>query len=225
MDKKTCEDIAAYTHGFMGDSAHDESHVYRVLYAALEIAQDERKVDKEVLIAACLLHDIGRQLENEDPALCHAKEGSKMAYAFLRKYGWPQTKAAHVRDAIAAHRFRSDAVPESLEAKILFDADKLDATGALGIARTLVFEGILKEPLYNINENNQVLDGSADKEISFFQEYHYKLKHLYGQFYTDKGKALAKERQKASMDFYEALLSEVQGLYVNGEGLLQECIA
>jgi uncharacterized protein len=59
----------------MKDSAHDTEHIYRVLYVALDIARYEENVDGDVLIAACLLHDIGREEQNADPAVCHAAAG------------------------------------------------------------------------------------------------------------------------------------------------------
>ncbi len=68
----------------MDDAAHDKEHIYRVLYNALEIAKTEKAVDHDVLIAACLLHDIGRKEQFENPSLCHAAVGSEKAYQFLR---------------------------------------------------------------------------------------------------------------------------------------------
>lgn len=72
----------------MGDSAHDKEHIYRVLYNALEIANTEINVDYDILIAACLLHDIGRKEQFENPALCHARVGSEKAYRFLKGHGF-----------------------------------------------------------------------------------------------------------------------------------------
>lgn len=126
---------------------------------ALDIAAQEELVDYDVLIAACLLHDIGRQDQNENPALCHAKVGSEKAFRFLINCGWNGCKAKHVRECILTHRFRAEHPPVSLEAKILFDADKIDATGALGIARTLLYNGLTAEPLYSLLPDGTVSDG------------------------------------------------------------------
>lgn len=83
--------LEEYMLSCMGDSAHDKEHVYRVLYSALEIAGEEPDVDYDVLICACLLHDIGRGEQFENPSLCHAQVGSEKAYRFLREQGLPKT--------------------------------------------------------------------------------------------------------------------------------------
>ena len=98
----------------MEGGAHDAEHVYRVLYAALDIAQTEPAADLDVVIAACLLHDIGRAEERQDPSVCHAQVGAEKAYRFLLGIGQDELFAAHVRDSIRTHRFRSDAPPVSL---------------------------------------------------------------------------------------------------------------
>ena len=130
--------IENYMLSCAADSAHDAEHIYRVLYNALEIAKGEEGVDHDVLIAACLLHDIGRKEQLEDPTKCHAMVGSEKAWAFLCANGFSEEFAAQVRHCIQVHRFRKSLPPQTVEAKILFDADKLDVTGALGIARTLM---------------------------------------------------------------------------------------
>lgn len=204
----------------MGDSAHDREHIYRVMYTALEIARCEKNVDADVLIAACLLHDIGRKEQFENPALDHAGIGAEKAQRFLLECGWDEEFCTCVSQCIRTHRFRSDCPPESLEARILFDADKLDVTGAVGIARTLLYKGAVGEPLYSIGDDGVVADGSGDGGPSFFREYQFKLKGLYTRFYTARGAELAAQRQKAAVSFYEDLLSEVQDSYRNGAGLL-----
>lgn len=66
-----------------GDMAHDPHHIYRVLNLAMDITRHEHPVDRNILIISCLLHDIGRKAQHEDPALCHAEVGGQMAYEFL----------------------------------------------------------------------------------------------------------------------------------------------
>ena len=208
--------IEAYMITHMQDSAHDIHHVYRVLNAAVDIAGYEDAVDMDVLVAASLLHDIGRERQFAEPGLCHAQVGSQMAYEFLVSRSWAVEKALHVKECIAAHRYRSNSVPESMEAKILFDADKLEAAGAIGIARTLIYEGQVGEPLYILDDNNEIITtgGRAEVDISsFFQEYNFKLKNIYGSFYTNRAKEIAAKRQKAAMDFYESLYNEVSENY------------
>lgn len=123
MDKETFHEIEAHMLCIMRDSAHDAEHVYRVLYNALDIASAERGVDYDVLLAACLLHDIGRARQFENPSLCHASVGGDMAFEYLIGIGFPHEKAGHVKQCIISHRYRNDAPPATIEAKILFDAD------------------------------------------------------------------------------------------------------
>lgn len=219
MDKGLFDCLEKYMIEWMADSAHDKEHVYRVLYLALDIANHE-SCNQDVLIAACLLHDIGRGEQYKNPQICHARVGAERAYHFCIRQGFPDVNARHIRDCIATHRYRGDDQPASLEAKILFDADKLDATGTLGIARTLFYKGHVGEPLYHIDERGDVLDGTDDPSPSFFQEYNYKLKNLYHKFYTDRAYEIAKERQQAAVLFYESMLKELSSTYQNGHRYL-----
>lgn len=224
MKRSDYNAIEQYMLQCMEDSAHDCEHVYRVLYTALDIAQTESGVDYDVLVAACLLHDIGRKEQFENPALCHAEVGAEKAVQFLTGAGYDGEFAAKVGGCIRSHRFRSSAPPASLEAEILFDADKIDVTGAIGIARTLVYTGEVGEPLYGLKSDGTVSDGNGDAEHSFFQEYKYKLENLYAGFYTQRGRELAKERQPAAAAFYNAMLKEVSVSYENGDNLLGKVI-
>lgn len=222
MNKETYAMIENYMRSCMGDSAHDQEHVYRVLYNALDIAGTEENVDYDILIAACLLHDIGRREQFENPALCHAKVGSDKACRFLTEHGFAPQYAERVRQCIRTHRYRRDSLPQSLEARILFDADKLDVAGAVGIARTLVYKGAVSEPLYSVSSGGEVLSGENDTDPSFFQEYKYKLENLYSGFYTKRAAELAKDRQQSAVDFYDALYREVSAPYHNGRRELEK---
>lgn len=224
MYKKVYSLIEYYMLSSMADSAHDKEHVYRVLYSAMEIAEGCEEVNKEILIAACLLHDIGRKEQFEDPTVCHAAVGAKKAYDFLISNGFTEGFANRVKDCIRTHRFRKNDQPESIEAKILFDADKLDVSGAVGIARTLINKGTVQDPLYSLDENGEVSDGSLDTAPSFFQEYKYKLEKLYDKFYTEKGRQMALERRQAAIDFYESLYKEVSEPYKEGKTALEKCL-
>lgn len=221
MTKRDYEKLKAYMQRCASDGSHDEEHVYRVLYVAMEIAEMEENVDYDVLIAACLLHDIGRAEQLADPSLCHAAVGAGKAYRFLMAEGFGEAFATHVRDCIATHRFRSDVPPVSIEAKILFDADKVDVSGTFGIARTLMYEGGQGEPLYSILPDGAVSEGKEDKEPSFFQEYHTKLKNIYSHFYTRRGEEIAYSRKSVAETFYRAMLAEARAAYA-GKSLLDE---
>ncbi|NLO38127.1 MAG: HD domain-containing protein [Ruminiclostridium sp.] len=220
MDKSMYNKIEEYMLSCMKDGAHDCQHIYRVLYHALDIARDY-DVDKNVLIAAALLHDIGREAQFQNPQMDHATVGADMAYDFLIKLGWADDKAQHVKACIATHRFRTGTPPASMEAKILYDSDKLDATGLLGIARTIAYKGIVAQPLYNVDNEGFVLLEDDDNNPSFFQEYHFKLKKVYDMFYTDQARSIAESRRSAAESFYNSLYNEVITTHNTGVGLLK----
>ena len=203
------------------DSAHDAEHIYRVLYSALQIAKTEPDTDMDVLVTACLLHDVGRPDQLADPQLCHAQVGAEKAYTFLVSNGFEADFAEKVRHCIRTHRFRKAMPPETLEARILFDADKLDVTGAMGIARTLMYRGAVTEPLYAICPDGSISDGNDPEESSFFREYKFKLEKLYDRFYTPEGARLAQQRKAAAVAFYESLYREIGDSYQYGHASLE----
>jgi len=190
------------------DIAHDAEHIYRVLYNALEISK-EYDVDKDVLIASCLLHDIGRNLELNETGSNHSDEGGKLAYEFLISNGWPKSKANHVKDCIITHTYQLNMLPESIEAKIVFDADKLDLSGAIGIARYIAYSGIVSQQLYSMAESGGLLSVEQDKESSFFKGYHLELKNIDDRLHTPEAKKMFVERKKEHSDIYNRLLNEV----------------
>lgn len=191
------------------DMAHDPQHMYRVLKIAMDIANQEAYVDKERLIIACLLHDIGRKAQREDPSLCHAEVGGEMAYSFLLQEGVNVETADAVRAVIRAHRFRSKYVPDSIEAKILFDADTIDVTGAIGIARSLQYEGHGAIPIYNVDDEGNLILGEVNQPDCFLREYIFKLQNVYNRLYTKHAKEIAQKRRNAAQIYYEALVSEL----------------
>lgn len=214
--------LEAYMQSCMEDSAHDAQHVYRVLYYAMDIARDAKQVDYDVLITACLLHDIGRKEQFEDPAVCHAAAGAQKAKQFLQSLGSNEEFIQKVCHCIATHRYSKKAPAQTLEAKILFDADKLDVAGAAGIARTLLYQGTMGQSLYTLNDKGLVSDGTGDAVPSFFQEYQRKLANLYDGFLTDRGKEMAQQRQRAALDFYRALYEEMNHGYLYGKVFLRQ---
>lgn len=227
MTRETFALLEKYMLSCAGDAAHDSEHVRRVLYLALEIAETEEGVDRDLLIAACLLHDVGRPEQFADPALCHARVGGEKARRFLLDHGFSQDFAARVGDCVRTHRYRSDDPPESLEAKILFDADKLDVTGAIGMARTFFYAAQVGQPLYSLLPDGTVSDGSAEEPPgvhSVLREYKVKLEHIYGRFLTARGAEMARRRQAAAVSIYENLLEEAREPYETGAAILSRHI-
>ena len=133
-----------------------------------------------------------------------------MAYAYMKKLGWSENLSIHVKNCITTHRFRTNNIPETIEAKILFDSDKLDVSGALGIARSLIYRGQVGEPLYTVDDKHQIHDGTnSNVPESFFKEYHFKLIKVYDQFYTKEAANIAENCKKITTSFFAQLQSEV----------------
>lgn len=217
MNKEIYLKIENYMKENCGESVHDEDHIYRVLYNALDIAEHEKgeNINFDVLIAACLLHDIGRVQELNDKSVDHAERGSEMASDWLLSNGFDEDFTERVCHCIRTHRYRGNNIPSSIEAKILFDADKMDVAGFVGIARTLMYSSIINRPIYN-KENNIILDGT-DKGKSFFGEYIFKLSKVYDKFFTGRAKEVTAKMKKDAQYFYETLYGELNELYKNGE--------
>lgn len=216
MTKETYDIIEEHMLKMMRDPVHDSLHIYRVLNYAMKIAESYNYVDRDVLIASCLLHDIGRQAECENPNLSHAVEGSNLAYRFTKELGWEEEKCQHIKECIKTHSYRIEDRPISMEAKILFDADKLDVTGAVGIARTLMYKGEIGEPIYTM-KNGKVQDGSElDSPESFLKECQKKLLRIYDRFYTEEAAKIALERKKITEKFYDELLKEINSASLKG---------
>ena len=174
--------------------------------------------------AACLLHDIARAEQAADPSVDHARAGAEKARAVLLNEGFAEDFAQAVSDCVRTHRFRSDDPPVSLEAKILFDADKLDVSGAVGVARTLQYGTQFGEPLYTLDAAGGVCDGAGNAPDSFMKEYCRKLKRLYGKFYTKRAEEIAASRRKAAQDFYDSVLRELHEDYEIGRAHLRGCL-
>lgn len=202
-------------------SAHNLDHVFRVYKLCLSIAEDEKNADLDVLIPAALLHDIARVKESNDMSgeTDHAVLGGIMAEEILRKLQYDEEKIKKIKHCITAHRFRTGNEPETIEAKILYDSDKLDAIGAIGIARCFMLGGQFGQSL-SVNQNmeeylntNSVENGRL-KDLSKhtpFIEYEIKLKKIPEKLYTSKAKKIGEDRIKYMDDFFKKLKLEMNG--------------
>lgn len=200
MEREKYQELTAYMRECMADAAHDKEHVWRVLGYALKLAGElTEPVDHDRLIASCLLHDIGRAAQFKDPSLDHAAVGADMAAAWLSDHGYSPEFCEAVRSAIRSHRYRTGGRAETIEAQLLFDADKLDVCGVMGLFRTISYCDHVGEPYYTVGENGLV-EFTADAEASVVQEYCYKLCHVEERFYTDGAKRLAKELSRQLED-------------------------
>ena len=202
---------------FRGASGcHDFRHVERVLKLALHLGRAE-KADLGILEVAVLLHDIGRREEMKAKgAFCHAEAGSALAQKILGKYKFDKDTVRNIIHCIRAHRFRDRRnVPKTIEAKALFDADKLDSIGAVGLGRAFLFAGGPGSGnLYTGNERRLAKTGrdySFTKEDSAFLEYEIKLKKIKDGMLTASGRRIALARHRVMVSFWQQFWQEVAG--------------
>lgn len=198
------------------DSAHDFDHVLRVLCLAERIGSVEG-ADTDILRTAVLLHDIGRPEEIRE-GVCHAQVGAAKARQILA--GWPSDRVGAVADAIATHRFRNDAAPQTLEARILYDADKLDCIGAIGVARAYAIGGLMRqrvwaevapEYLQNRWENKALAREDLSSGHTPVDEFAFKLSRIKETLFTPTAKRIAEERDRYMAEFFLRLEAEVKG--------------
>ena len=193
------------------DAVHDFDHVLRVLALAERIGQAEG-ADMEVMRTAVLLHDVGRAQADTD-GLDHAALGAAQVREILA--GQPSAKVEAVAHAVAAHRYRADAEPETLEAQVLFDADKLDAIGAVGIARAFAYGGAhgqrLWVPVESVNAARWKKEGDDPNAHTPIHEFVVKLSKLKSRLFTPTGRAIAGERHAFMVSFFERMDAEIQG--------------
>lgn len=207
------------------DCAHDYDHTLRVYNNCMLIAKSEQGADLEVLQVASLLHDIARAQEDSDDSgkTDHAILGADTAYKILRDFGCDGQFAKTVKYVISTHRYRADNPPATLEAKILFDADKLDALGAIGIARSFAIAGKVGETLYyNGSAEDYVKENLVGEKIggrikdiskhSFQMEYELKFKLLPQKMYTHTAKQIAKTRLAFMETFIRQMIEEIGGV-------------
>lgn len=222
MKKQDYEDIKKYMQECMKDTVHDRLHVSRVIHYAVEVAEKTPAANYDIVLAAAALHDIGRIDEQHNPALCHAETGSQKAFDFLMAKGYSEQFAGHVGDCILTHRYKKGRVPQSIEAEIVFDADKLDLIGAVGCARAILFGGQIDEPLYNVGEDGLPTKGAPEEEPSLCREYHRKLCDLSKKLYTPAAMEIAGVQQSAMNQYFESLIKEVDENYKKGMEILEK---
>jgi uncharacterized protein len=169
--------------------SHGLDHIRRVV-SLCEVIGKEEHADMMVLLPAALLHDIARPLEMRE-GVPHEEAGAQMAEHYLRSIAYNEENIKKITHAIRTHRYRSTRKPETLEARILSDADKLDAMGAIGIARTFIrageHRGEIKDAVFHMHD---------------------KLLNLNGLMYTETAKRLAEKRHRYLCAFLETLAEE-----------------
>jgi len=197
------------------DPVHGFDHILRVYRMAVRLAKIEG-ADLEIVRAAALLHDAqGSQTEGgEEGRQNHHRASSDFARQILESEGWPPDKIAAVQHCIRAHRFRDNTeTPQSLEAKILFDADKLDVIGAVGVARTIAFDVVVNQPIYTEPSERFLATGEKEpgEPHSSYHEYIFKLSRIKDRLFTKTAQDLAVERHRFMDEYFERLGAEERG--------------
>jgi len=192
------------------NSCHEWEHTERVYNLAMNIGR-KLNADLEVLGLAVILHDIARKEQDESNGkVCHAERGAVLAKEILQKHNLAAEKIKNICHCIETHRFRNNKIPRILEAQILYDADKLDAIGAIGTGRNFSFAGHLGAKVHDKNVN---LDKSAEytQDDTAYREYMVKLRHIKDKIITDEGKKIAEGRHNFQEEFFKRLNKEVDG--------------
>ncbi|MBN2282015.1 MAG: HD domain-containing protein [Candidatus Marinimicrobia bacterium] len=190
--------------------SHDWDHSERVMKLAMHLAEKEKANLKVVQIAA-ILHDIGRETQDKSRGnICHAEEGARLAKKILQEFNLSEAEKTNIIHCIESHRFRNSHEPETLEAKVLYDADKLDSIGAVGIGRAFLFAGEIGSKLHN-----STIDISKTKaytkEDTAYREFIVKLAKVKDRLLTKEGRQIANGRHEFMVQFFDRMNREVEG--------------
>ena len=194
----------------VNDPVHGFDHILRVIRLAENLAASE-KADFEIVHAAVLLHDAQ---EKPTHRADHHLASAEFALQVLEGEGWPADRIEAVLHCIRAHRFRDDREqPHTLEAQILFDADKLDAIGAVGVARAIAYAVRAGMPFYAPVSQCFLNTGELEPgELhSAYHEHLFKLVKIQARLYTSSGRKLSENRHEFMQAYFEQLQAEVAG--------------
>lgn len=197
-----------------GDAAHDFDHVQRVAHLAVQLARKEG-ADVEVVLLAALLHDVPVN-HHASARTAHHHAAADFARQYLTQRGMALKRIENVVHCIAAHRFRDQSLqPQTLEAQCLYDADKLDSIGAIGVARAFAFAGahgnrLWTEP-YGATPPAEAKPSGAD--YTPVHEFVYKLQRLLATLHTPTARQIGEERHAFMVTFYEQLDAEMRQMF------------
>lgn len=191
-------------------SSHDWDHTLRV-YRLCERLGPPAGADMKVLLIAACLHDIGRGYQDASKGIiCHAEKGVEIAAPMIERLALNDDQKKNILHCIGSHRYRGAQKPLTTEAKVLFDADKLDAIGAIGVARAFQFAGELGARLHVPDGNPEKLTAYSENDTGF-REYSVKLCKIKGRMLTSMGRQMAEERHAFMEAFFVRFLEEYQG--------------
>jgi uncharacterized protein len=195
------------------DPVHDFEHVLRVYRMAERLGRSEG-ADLEIVRAAALLHDAEGSAPESEGRADHQHRSAEFAAGVLAAEGWDPQRIASVQHCIRAHRFRGNGEsPRTPEARVIFDADKLDVLGAIGVARTVAYAALAGQPAYAAPSQRFIETGQKEpgEPHSSYHEYLFKLRKVKARLFTSAARQLAEERDRFLREFYERLAAEYAG--------------
>jgi uncharacterized protein len=189
------------------DPAHDFEHIMRVYKNAQKICKKE-KVNEKLVLSAALLHDLVSYPKSDKRSKVSSIESAKKSQSILKKYNFPDKEITIISDAIRDHSFSQKKIPGTIEGKILQDADRLDAIGAIGIARVFATSGLLKRQFYNVDDPF-CKKRTPDDNIWAIDHFFKKLLRIESLMNTKSGKVEAKKRTRILKEFLKQLKDEI----------------
>lgn len=205
ISETTLEEIKAMYES--ADPAHDFSHILRVYKSAQKIGKAEG-ADMQVLLLATLLHDVGAESKLSEKSAESDALRLRIAEEFLKKKSLPEDLRNKVLYAIDVHRFSRGIVPATKEAKILQDADRLDAMGAIGIARVFITGGAMGRKFYS-PEDPFCKTRAPDDKMWNLDHFYKKILKLESGMYTETAKRIARIRAAVLKRYLEDLQMEI----------------
>ncbi len=195
------------------DTVHDFSHIERVYKMSERLALAEG-ADLEIVHAAALLHDADGTTPGSDSRREHHLRSAEFAGRILAEEGWQEDRIQAVQHCIRAHRFRGDVEPPAtLEAKCIYDADKLDVLGAIGAVRVTVYAALAGAPVY-AKPSQQFIETGKEMEGELHSAYHehlFKLKKIEKKLFTETARQIARQRSQYLDGFFDQLIAEING--------------
>ena len=189
------------------DAAHDAAHVQRVAVNALKFAQLEN-ADLEIVLPAVWLHDCVAVAKNSDLRSQASQLSAEKAEELLTEWNYPTQNMQAIKHAIAAHSYSANITPETLEAKIVQDADRIDSIGAIGVARMMMVGGKMDCTLYH--EVDPFCNNRDPQDRKWTVDHFYsKLLMLNSGFHTQAAKDEAQRRHNYMVNFLKQLESEI----------------
>ncbi len=196
------------------DVSHDVLHIDRVVKTALQLAQAEG-ADIRVVMPAAYFHDFVNVPKDDPRRKMASRLSADAAVAYLREVGYPEEQLPAIHHAIAAHSFSANIAPETIEAKVVQDADRLDALGAFGIARCFSVSTLLKRPYYN-GDDAWAEARPLDDGCFAVDHFPVKLFKIAGTMQTDTARLEAKRRADFMKSYLEQMKTEISGDFSSG---------